>query len=214
AHEINNPISFIDGNIIYAEQYASDLMYLLKIYGQYYPQPVPEIAQEIKNIDLEFLTADFPKLLQSMKDGSNRIRQIILSLRNFSRLDEAELKQVHIDEGIDSTLLILQHRLKKGSRNREIKIEKNYSQLPLVECYASQLNQVFFHILNNAIDALESQSETRIITISTEMSRFDISAEQNGVTNLTQFVIIRIADNGCGIPHHIQKRIFDPFFTT
>lgn len=223
AHEINNPISFIDGNIIYADQYASDLMYLLELYGQHYPQPVPEIAQEIKNIDLEFLTADFPKLLQSMKDGSNRIRQIILSLRNFSRLDEAGLKEVHIDEGIDSTLLILQHRLKKGVRNREINIDKNYSQLPLVECHASQLNQVFFHILNNAIDALESQSRSRLITISTEMGSGEWNSGcqggkgekgNSGVTNSTPFVIIRIADNGCGIPQHIQKRIFDPFFTT
>lgn len=201
AHEINNPICFIDGNIVYADQYASDLLHLLELYRKHYPEPVPEIKDEIETIDLDFLATDFPKLLKSMKEGANRIRQIVISLRNFSRLDEAEIKQVHIDEGIDSTLLILQHRLKKGLQHQEIQVEKNYGELPLIECYAGALNQVFFHILNNAIDVLESQPQPRKITISTEIET-------------RESIIIRIADNGCGIPETIQKRIFDPFFTT
>ncbi len=212
AHEINNPICFIDGNIVYANQYASDLLHLLELYAKHYPQPVTEIKNEIETIDLDFLIADFPKLLKSMKEGANRIRQIVISLRNFSRLDEAEIKQVHIDEGIDSTLLILQHRLKKGLQHQEIQVEKNYGELPLVECYAGALNQVFFHIINNAIDALESQPQPRRITICTEMETED--REKTGVTTSTQSVIIRFADNGPGIRETIQQRIFDPFFTT
>ena len=219
AHEINNPICFIDGNIVYADQYAGDLIHLLELYAKHYPQPVAEIKNEMETIDLDFLTTDFPKLLKSMKEGSNRIRQIVLSLRNFSRLDEAEIKQVHIDEGIDSTLLILQHRLKKGLKDQEIQVQKNYSELPLVECYAGALNQVFFHILNNAIDALESQPQPRIITISTEIGsgEWGVGSEEKGksaVTTSTSYIIIRIVDNGSGIPETIQKRIFDPFFTT
>lgn len=214
AHEINNPICFIDGNIVYADQYYSDLLHLLELYEKHYPEPVPEIKNEIESIDLDFLLADFPKLLKSMKEGANRIRQIVISLRNFSRLDEADLKQVHIDEGIDSTLLILQHRLKKRLQSQEIQVERNYDELPLIECYAGALNQVFFHIINNAIDALESQPQPRKITISTEMDTREEDREKTGITTSTQSVIIRIVDNGCGIPDTIQKRIFDPFFTT
>ncbi|MCP2731603.1 PAS domain S-box protein [Limnofasciculus baicalensis] len=214
AHEINNPICFIDGNIVYANQYTSDLLHLLELYEKHYPEPVAEIKNEIETIDLDFLTTDFPKLLKSMKEGSNRIRKIVLSLRNFSRLDEAEIKQVHIDEGIDSTLLILQHRLKKGLQDQEIQVETNYGELPLIECYAGALNQVFFHIINNAIDALESQPQPRRITICTEMETREEDREKTGVTTLTQSVIIRIADNGSGIPETILQRIFDPFFTT
>ncbi len=207
AHEINNPVSFIAGNITYASQYAVDLLHLLQLYAKHYPEPVTQIQAEIELIDLEFLNEDFPKLMKSMQDGANRIREIILSLRNFSRLDEAQIKQVNIHEGIDSTLLMLQHRLKKGAGHLEIKLIKDYGQLPWVECYASQLNQVFMHLLTNAIDALESQPEPRVITIRTE-----VGSREDGKNS--QFVVIRIADNGPGIPEDIQKQIFDPFFTT
>jgi len=167
AHEINNPISFVYGNITYAREYATDLLHLMQLYTKHYPEPVPQIQKEMAAVDLDFLRKDFPKLLKSMEDGANRIREIVLSLRNFSRLDEADKKKVNIHEGIDSTLLILQHRLKKQGSHPEFQVIQEYGQLPPVECYPSQLNQVFMNILSNAIEALESQAQPRKITIST-----------------------------------------------
>lgn len=155
AHEINNPVSFIYGNIHPARGYTQDLLHLLELYQQHYPQPVPEIAEQLKIADLEFIAEDFPKLLVSMENGADRIRQIVLSLRNFSRHDQTELKSVDIHEGIDSTLLILQHRLKPQPDRPEIRVVREYGQLPQVECYPGQLNQVFMNLLSNAIDALE-----------------------------------------------------------
>lgn len=155
AHEINNPVSFIYANINPACGYTQDLLHLLELYQQHYPQPVPEIAEQLKIRDLEFIAEDFPKLLMSMHNGADRIRQIVLSLRNFSRHDETELKSVDIHEGIDSTLLILQHRLKPQPDRPEIQVVREYGQLPPVECYPSQINQVFMNLLSNAIDALE-----------------------------------------------------------
>jgi PAS domain S-box-containing protein len=155
AHEINNPVSFICGNINPASGYTQDLLHLLQLYQQHYPQPVPEIAEQLKIADLEFIAEDFPKLLVSMQNGADRIRQIVLSLSHFSRHDQTELKSVDIHEGIDSTLLILQHRLKPQPDRSEIRVVREYGQLPQVECYPSQLNQVFMNLLSNAIDALE-----------------------------------------------------------
>lgn len=221
AHEINNPIGFIAGNITYTRQYGRELLQLLELYAKHYPQPVAEIQAEIEAIDLEFIQTDFPKLLNSMQEGANRIRQIVLSLRNFSRLDEAEIKPVDIHDGIESTLLVLQHRLKSTLKRPEIQVDKHYGQLPLVECYASQLNQVFLNILGNAIDALDTHPEPRRIKICTAVS------SQLSVVSLPEspdkepqnsqpieWVTIRITDNGPGIPEAIQKQIFDPFFTT
>jgi two-component system NtrC family sensor kinase len=207
AHEINNPISFIYGNVAYARQYASGLLDLVQLYSKHYPEPVPEIKDEIEAIELDFVCADFPKLLASMKEGANRIQEIVLSLRNFSCLDEAERKAVDIHEGIDSTLLLLQHQLKKHSSNCEIQLRKEYGSLPLVECYPSQLNQVFMSLLSNAIDALETHSCPRFIAIRTEV-------KHEGEDIHPSHVVIRIADNGCGIPEKVKQRIFDPFFTT
>ena len=214
AHEINNPISFIYGNITYARDYAFNLFHLIELYAKHYPEPIPEIQDEIEAIDLHFLRADFPKLLKSMQEGAERIREIILSLRNFSRLDEADQKVVNIHEGINSTLLILQHRLKKTVFSSEIQVIKEYSKLPLIQCYPSQLNQVFMNLLNNAIDALEQKTKhydnlefTKTITIRTSVRIHD------NHLNSSQ-VIIRIADNGIGIPKALHKHIFDPFFTT
>lgn len=206
AHEINNPVSFIYGNLTYADEYTQDLLKLLQLYQQCYPHPTSEIQTIIKEIDLNFLMEDLPKLLNSMKVGAERITEIVRSLRNFSRLDESEMKAVDIHEGIDSTLLILQHRLLAKPGFPEIQIIKEYGNLPLVECFAGQLNQVFINILANAIDALEEGVgygvwETPQIRIRTELT-----------TN--KHVIIRIADNGSGIPETVQKRLFDPFFTT
>ena len=204
AHEINNPISFIYGNLTPALEYAQDLLELLELYQQNYPQPVEVVQEAIDEMDLEFVMADFPKLLSSMRVGADRIRDLVISLRNFSRLDEAQKKPVNIHDGIDSTLLILRHRLKAHQNETEIQIIKNYSDLPQVECYAGQLNQVFMNLISNAIDALQ---EKRIneppawIKVSTEMAD-------------AETIVIRIADNGPGIPDQIKARIFDPFFTT
>ena len=156
AHEINNPVNFISGNITHTSEYTQELLELNRLISRRISQSQDKIQDKIEEIDLEFILDDLPKVLNSMQMGSNRIREIVLSLRTFSRLDEADMKEVDIHEGIDSTLLILQNRLKAKSEHPEIEIIKKYGKLPLVECYAGQLNQVFMNIINNAIDALES----------------------------------------------------------
>jgi two-component system, NtrC family, sensor kinase len=207
AHEINNPVNFISGNIEYVHRYAQDILTMIDLYQAAYPEATAEIAAwQDDNLDLDFVRADLPKILASMRMGADRIREIVLSLRNFSRLDEAEMKRVDIHEGIDSTLLILQHKIKASIS--EIQLIKQYGQLPLVDCLAGQMNQVFMNVLGNAIDALETHyadgppSAVRPqITITTEA----LNSER---------VVIRIADNGPGIPLAVQPRLFDPFFTT
>ncbi|MBA3922470.1 MAG: PAS domain S-box protein, partial [Nostocaceae cyanobacterium] len=204
AHEINNPTSFIYSNIEPAEQYIQSLFNLIQLYQRDYPNPGNEIQEEIKSADLEFLMADLPKLLNSIKMGAKRIMKIVLELRNFSRMDEAELKAVDIHEGIDSTIIILEHRFKAHPKRPVIQVIKKYKNLPLVTCYASQINQVFLNILVNAIDALDESppiNEAPTIEIYTDV--------YNGNS-----VVIRITDNGSGIPLDIQQRLFDPFFTT
>ncbi len=211
AHEINNPVNFIHGNIVHADRYIRELLNLIQLYQQYYPQPVPEIQDEAEAIDLDFIMEDLPKLLSSMRVGTDRIRQIVLSLRNFSRLDEAEQKQVNIHEGIDNTLLILQHRLKEKSVNIGIKVLKEYGILPLVECYAGQLNQVFMNIITNALDALEDYNNKRSLDeITSHPCTIKICTEVRD----NDWVLIRIADNGPGMTEEVRKRLFDPFFTT
>ncbi len=231
AHEINNPVTFIYGNISHADQYAHELLDLVELYAKHYPQPVQEIEDLIESIDFEFLAQDFPKLLSSMNMGVNRIHQIVLSLKNFSRLDEAERKPVDIHEGLENTLLILQHRLKPEAAN--IKLIKEYGNLPPVECYPGQLNQVFMNLLNNAVDALEKSDlqqtcpnnatftpesikrNPKTIKISTEViGPCEPDASNSEPTPNSQSIVIRISDNGPGIPKEVRKRIFDPFFTT
>ncbi|NER06490.1 MAG: GAF domain-containing sensor histidine kinase, partial [Okeania sp. SIO3C4] len=208
AHEINNPIGFIYGNLSPATEYVSDLLNLIDLYQEHYPEPVEEIQDEIEDMELEFIVEDLQKLLNSMKVGAERIRDIVISLRNFSRLDEAEMKPVNIHEGIDSTFLILHTRIKEKSDKREVEIVRNYSQLPQVICYVSQMNQVFMNLLSNAIDALEFLRDKQqefdhkpTITVSTEVT------ESNTVK-------IKIGDNGSGINSEALSKIFDPFFTT
>ena len=227
AHEINNPVNFIYGNLDHANGYIADLLGLLHLYQQYYPNPTPEITEEAEKIDLEFLKEDLPKLLASMQVGTERIRQIVLSLRNFSRLDEAEKKPVNIHEGIDNTILILQSRLKGGQGKSEIQIIKEYGNLPAIECYAGQLNQVFMNIISNAIDALENVPDPRRITIRTSLlknrcespSLADEKALQSSaylpeLNDNFHIVSVSISDNGLGMNEEVRKRLFDPFFTT
>ncbi len=210
AHEINNPVNFISGNLTHASTYISDLLSLVQLYQETFPDPGEEIEDEIEAIELEFLQEDLPKLLESMRMGADRIREIVLSLRNFSRLDEAEMKPVKLEEGIDSTLLILQSRL-KGKSGNGIEVIKHYADLPPVDCYPGSLNQVFMNLLANAIDAEDELRETEgrpSITITTEPIASDEDA------NVPDRVRITIADNGSGIPETIVKQLFDPFFTT
>ncbi|WP_392534157.1 ATP-binding protein [Nostoc sp. C117] len=208
AHEINNPVTFIYSNLIHANNYIQQLIKLLHLYGINYPNPVLEIQEEIEAIDLDFLRDDLQKLLSSMKVGAERIGQIVASLRTFSRLDEAELKVTDIHEGIDSTLMILEHRLTTKGNYPKIQVIKDYGNLPLVECYAGQLNQVFMNILTNALDALEDSLIQGKITINKPQIRIytqHITAQQ---------IIIRIIDNGPGILEQVRQKLFNPFFTT
>jgi two-component system, NtrC family, sensor kinase len=210
AHEINNPINFVNGNLFHADQYTQELLALVKLYQKYYPQPAPEIQNEIEEIELEFLTKDLPKMLSSMKIGTERIQKIVLSLRNFSRMDESELKRVDIHEGLDSTLLILDNRLQSNAEDFSIQVIKEYSNLPEIECYASELNQVFMNILVNAIDALATKRIKRDLKEGATLPYILISTkvlDKNCVT-------VSIYDNGSGMIENIRNKIFEPFFTT
>ncbi|MEP0873349.1 ATP-binding protein [Trichocoleus desertorum AS-A10] len=210
AHEINNPVNFIYGNLAPAHDYTQELLNLISLYQEHYPQPVAAIAVEAEAMDLEFLRADLPKLMSSMQMGAERIRQIVLSLRNFSRLDEAEFKAVDIHQGIDSTLIILENRLKAKPEHPAIAVTKEYGNLPLVECYAGQLNQVFMNVLTNAIDALEQNNQPSGQELVASPSHIHISTH----LNRNNRVVIKISDNGPGMPPEVKQRIFDPFFTT
>ena len=214
AHEINNPVSFILGNLSIGRQYFNDLLRLINIYQETYPTASSSIQDIAKAIDLEFIQEDWHKLLKSIQEGAERIHQIILSLKNFSRLDEADLKSVDIHQGIDSSLFILQHRLKSPGNRPGIQVIKEYGQLPQVTCYANQLNQVFMNILVNALDAIESQSSPGVIRISTEVADAHRQSPPKNGNQQTDVVIIRISDNGIGISEEVQPQIFDPFFTT
>ncbi|MEH2053758.1 hybrid sensor histidine kinase/response regulator [Nostoc sp.] len=212
AHEINNPISFIYGNLQYAGQYVEDLVNMIEVYQQEYPKPTPKVQEIAKDIDLNFMIKDLQNLIGAMYRGSDRIREIVLALQHFSRHDEAEMKRVNIHEDIENTLVMLQHRLRETADRSAIIIVKDYGNLPLVTCYASELNQVFMHLLNNAIDAIEegveNQSSTPYSLLSTPQIRIHTE-----VTDLNM-VKIAIADNGLGIEESLRSRLFDPFFTT
>ncbi|WP_460206162.1 PAS domain S-box protein [Scytonema sp. NUACC21] len=213
AHEINNPVNFIHGNVTYAIEYIQDLLDLLKLYQENYPYPAAEIRDFCEEIDLSFIADDLTKLLSSMKIGTNRIREIVLGLRNFSRLDEAEKKSVDIHEGLENTLLILQHRLKTNRGN--IFVVKEYGNLPLVECYPGQLNQVLMNILTNALDALEESFVVGdLSSVEEEGQRTNPKIWINTEVVDDNSILIRIADNGVGMTESVRSRLFDPFFTT
>ncbi|NEU78580.1 GAF domain-containing protein [Nostoc sp. UIC 10630] len=215
AHEINNPVSFIFGNLIHLNEYIQELLNAVKIYRQNSSLP-PTVQEKIDNNDLDFIIEDLPKTLDSMKIGTERIHDIVLSLRNFSRTDEAELKAVDIHEGLDSTLLILGHRLKNNNERPAIEIVKEYATLPLLECYPSQLNQVFMNLLSNSIDALEEKFKAiqqRYLKLSQRCPMIPLTIWISTQTVNNQ-IVIRIADNGLGIPEEVRSHMFDPFFTT
>ncbi len=211
AHEINNPISFIHGNLAPARSYTLDLLDLIKIYQYHYPSPAAGVLDKIQEIDLDYMAEDLPKLFTSMRVGTERIVEIVKSLRNFSRLDESAGKSVNIHEGIDSTLMILQNRLKSHSSRPGIQVVKDYQQLPNVECFPGQLNQVFMNILINAIDALEERDKQREIE---ECDRHPSTITIRTYLAVGEFVAVSIVDNGPGIPESVKSRLFDPFFTT
>ncbi|MGI0491185.1 sensor histidine kinase [Alkalinema pantanalense CENA528] len=214
AHEINNPVGFIYGNLDYANQYAQDLLHLVDLYQKNDPDPKPEIQDFIESIDLEFMKSDMPNVMNSMKMGAERIKEIVLSLRTFSRMDESEVKAVDLHDGLDSTLTILEHRLKPQPHRPRIQVIRQYGDIPEIECYAGQLNQVFMNIMSNAIDALEEYfveikngpthcpSPPLVLTIKTKLLDED------------QQVQICFQDNGPGIAPEVIQQLFDPFFTT
>ncbi|MEG3857854.1 ATP-binding sensor histidine kinase [Microcoleus sp. herbarium12] len=217
AHEVNNPVSFISGNLHHATDYISDLISLVQVYQDNFPEPGQQVLDEIEAIELEYLIEDLPKMIESMKLGTDRIRDIMQSLRNYSRTDGTEKKSANIHEGIDTTLMILSHRLKASANRPTIKIIKNYGELPNIECYPGQLNQVFMNLIANAIDAVEEsnfgktykqiESNPNQITIST-------SVTSSSGKQINRLVKIRIADNGIGMSKHIKEKLFTPFFTT
>ncbi|MBW4615388.1 MAG: hybrid sensor histidine kinase/response regulator [Desmonostoc vinosum HA7617-LM4] len=220
AHEINNPVSFIYGNILYANRYLQDLVNLIDNYQKEYPKPTSKIQKIIEDIDLNFVINDLPNMMDAMYRGANRIREIVVALQNFSRIDEAGMKQVNIHEGIDNSLLMLQHRLKETANRPVIVVVKEYGNLPLVTCYASELNQVFMHLLSNAIDALDKGIGTQEWEAINHKKTDDqqlITEPQirihTGVTN-SGTVKITIKDNGPGVDEVLRSRLFDPFFTT
>lgn len=212
AHEINNPVGFIAGNLQYVRQYAENLINLTRLYQKKYPTPVPEIVEEISNSELDYLVEDLPQLIESMQAGTNRIAEISQSMRVFSRADSNNKVRFNIHAGIDSTLLILKYRLKANDKRPAIEVVKNYGNLPEIECYPGQLNQVFMNIIANAIEALEESNSKR--------TSVEKEASINRITIITEYikdsqtVKIRIQDNGSGMEPTVQKKIFDYLFTT
>ncbi|ELS34539.1 integral membrane sensor signal transduction histidine kinase [Pseudanabaena biceps PCC 7429] len=206
AHEINNPVNFIHGNLSHVDRYSKDLLRLVQVYQSHYPNPPKNILSILDDLELDFLSEDLGKILQSMQSGTNRIRQIVVSLRNFSWLDRSEFMAVDLHECIDNTLNILDHKLRGIADSENIEVIKDYGELPLVECYPSKINQVFMNLLSNAIYILEESVQVH----GRQSCRIWITTQ---VVN-DDWVQIAIADNGIGIPEDLQARIFDPFFTT
>ncbi|MEM1392042.1 MAG: response regulator [Cyanobacteria bacterium P01_D01_bin.116] len=215
AHEVNNPVSFIYGNLEYVNKYLRDLVNLVETYEQEYPHPNEKIKKIKEEIDLDFLMNDSELLMDAMHRGAERIRSIVLALQNFSRHDEASYKQINIHQGIESTLLMLQHRFRKTNYRNAIEIIKQYDDLPQITCFPSELNQVFMHLLNNAVDALNEEAENfQANNRAADFNNTHTISIRTKAIDGENTVRISIADNGMGIPDKIRGCIFDPFFTT
>ncbi|BAZ13014.1 response regulator receiver sensor signal transduction histidine kinase [Calothrix sp. NIES-4071] len=211
AHEINNPVNFIYGNLAHANEYIQNILSLLYLYQEEYPNPSSHIRVKSEEIDIDFIKDDLSKLINSMNIGAKRIHEIVKSTKNFSRVDETTMKACDIHEGIDSTLTVLNYRLKSKLEYPSIEVSKNYGQLPLVECYLGQLNQVFLNIIANAIDALDDYNQQRSLEeVIKQPSIIKISTKL--IDN--NWIAIQIADNGLGMSKEVQEKIFEPFFTT
>ncbi|MEG4322717.1 MULTISPECIES: ATP-binding protein [unclassified Microcoleus] len=210
AHEVNNPISFISGNLFHLNQYFREIVKHLSLYQQYFPKPNTEIFSHSEEIDLEILLKDTPNMIESMKLGIDRISDIMNSLRNYSRIENKGKGKIDIHEGIDTTLIILSHRLKANHLRPAIQVVKEYGELPLVECYVGQINQVFMNLLANAIDALEESNQGKSYT--------ELETNPNTITICTSLnsnqVTVRIVDNGVGMTEEVRQKLFSPFFTT
>jgi signal transduction histidine kinase len=235
AHEINNPIGFIYSNLFHAKEYTQTLMKMLNLYRRHFPESIPIIEEEIDHIELDYVIEDLPKVLSSMQQGAERIRDIVLSLRNFCRLDEAEMKQVNIHDGINNTIMLLQSQLKGKPGHQAIVIHKEYGDLPMVQCYPGQLNQVFMNILENAIYALDRGNQRKNVEAKGKEKLQPIQPNDSSIQNLSSIynsnyciptiristelidenkVVIKIFDNGSGMTEDVRNRLFDPFFTT
>ena len=210
AHEINNPVNFIFGNLNVAQEYTQNILDLLQIYQQELPNPTTVIAEFTEEIDLDFITSDFFKVIGSMSSGIERIKGIVDALKDFSRLDQSERKVVNIHDGLDSTLKLLQHRFKSPGDLEDIQIVKEYGNLPEIECYPKQLNQVFMNIITNALDALEEKLKQE----NTAQQNLKVTIGTKFICEEENWINILISDNGVGIEESVQSKIFDPFFTT
>lgn len=213
AHEINNPINFIHSNLPFLKRYAGALLEIVSLYQKHYPQSSPEIQSFAQAADLPFLQEDLPKILDSMDIGTGRIRQMVASLRNFSRVDEAELKAVDVHEGIRNTLLLLRYRLKANEHRPAIQVNEDYGVLPPVECYPSQLNQCFMNLLANAIDAIDEAYMLNDYVKAAGVNLGPAIDIKTLMVNDAQVKIL-ISDTGIGIPEPLRQRILEPFFTT
>jgi signal transduction histidine kinase len=210
AHEINNPVNFISGNLQHAEEYTKNLVEMLGLYQEKYTEILPEIEEFAEEIELDYLLEDLPDLISSMRVGVDRICQIVLALRNFSRSDRGKMSSVNIHDGLDSTLFILKHRMKETELSGGIEIIRNYGELPLVRCYAEQLNQVFMNLLSNAIDAIEDSKAAGHFAPGKERGAIYITTEASDNKTVT----IRIRDNGFGMSEEVHSQLFNAFFTT
>lgn len=206
AHEINNPVNFIYGNLVHIEEYVDHLLEALKLYQTVSGPLNANQIDQLEDLDIDFIQEDLPKLVNSMQVGADRIRQIVLGLRNFARTDESQRKAINLNDGLDSTLMLLQSRLKAGPKRREISVIKQYGDLPLFCAYPGPLNQVWMNLLSNAIDALEDWAEVQTDNVPLTLE-IETQMTSTGVE-------VSISDNGPGIPEPIQAQVFDPFFTT
>ncbi|NJL91716.1 MAG: PAS domain-containing protein [Coleofasciculaceae cyanobacterium SM2_1_6] len=226
AHEINNPVGFIHGNVNFVTQYTQELLKLIDLQQQALQGNTPELTAKMAEVEFDFIREDLAKVLTSMHNGTDRIKKIVLSLRNFSRLDEADMKPADIHEGLDNTILLVQHRCQSQPQRPPIQIYKDYANLPLVECYPGQLNQVFLNVINNAIDALEESNcyvngitdslgeESRGTNLGTAFKKSKLLQIKISTELVDDWVSIRIHDNGCGVTEEVKKNMFNPFFTT